>query len=44
VPLDARSFSHWDEEAHGWKIAPGTYRIMAGASSRDIRLTAEVKR
>lgn len=42
LKLDARSFSHWDGDAHSWKITPGTYRIMIGASSRDIQLTGQV--
>jgi beta-glucosidase len=42
LTLDARSFSHWDSGTHSWKIGPGTYRIMIGASSRDIRLTSQV--
>ena len=32
------SFSAWDTESHDWKIYPGTYSIMVGSSSRDIRL------
>jgi beta-glucosidase len=38
LKLDARSFSHWDVNAHDWKVEPGTYRIMVGSSSRNIRL------
>jgi beta-glucosidase len=38
VVLDARAFSYWDVESHGWKIAPGDYPISVGASSRDLRL------
>jgi beta-glucosidase len=38
LKLDARSFSYWDINTHGWKIMPGTYRIMVGSSSRDIQL------
>lgn len=36
--LDARAFAYWDTDIRGWKIQPGTYRIMVGSSSRDIRL------
>jgi beta-glucosidase len=42
LTLDARSLSHWDADTHGWKIAPGTYRIMVGSSSRDIKLLGQV--
>lgn len=33
--LDDRSFAVWDA---GWKIPNGTYTVMVGSSSRDIRL------
>jgi beta-glucosidase len=42
LTLDARSFSHWDTATHSWKIAPGTYRILVGSSSRDIKLAGQV--
>ena len=38
LTLDARAFSYWNTRAHGWKIQRGTYHILVGASSRDIRL------
>lgn len=41
--LDGRSLSYWDTKAHGWTIMPGTYEIMVGSSSRDIRLQGAVK-
>ena len=37
--LDDRSFAVW---ADGWRIPGGTYRIELGASSEDIRLSAEL--
>jgi beta-glucosidase len=43
IPLDSRSFSYWDPAAQKWVVAPGTYRILVGGSSRDIRLTGSVK-
>jgi beta-glucosidase len=42
VTLDARAFSYWDATTHGWKVAPGDYRIFVGASSRDIRLKDDI--
>ncbi len=42
VSLDARSFSYWDVKSHGWKVAPGTYTVSVGASSRDIRLVGQI--
>ena len=41
--LDARSLSYWDVKSHAWVVAPGTYQIMLGASSRDIRLQGQFK-
>ncbi len=40
--LDARSFSYWNTNAHDWKTLPGTYHLMAGSSSRDVRLHGNV--
>jgi beta-glucosidase len=39
VTLDARSFQYW---SGSWATAGGSYQIMVGASSRDIRLTGAV--
>lgn len=38
--LDDRSFAVW---ADGWKIPAGTYKVEVGASSVDIRLSAELQ-
>jgi beta-glucosidase len=35
--LNRRDFSYWDADADRFTVAPGCYRIMVGASSRDIR-------
>ncbi len=40
--IDARLLATFDEASHQWRIAPGTYRIMVGASSRDIRQTTTI--
>ncbi len=37
--LDDRSFAVWSD---GWRVPAGTYGILVGASSRDIRLQAEL--
>ena len=42
LTLDSRAFSYWDVASHGWKVALGTYQIMVGSSSRDIRLQGQV--
>jgi len=38
LKLNAHSFAYWDTNTHGWRIMPGTYRIMVGSSSRDFAL------
>lgn len=37
-----RPLSYWKTQVSRWKIAPGTYNVFVGASSRDIRLTGSV--
>jgi beta-glucosidase len=43
LKLSARSLAYWDVNTHGWKIAPGAYRIMVGSSSRDFALQDDLK-
>ena len=33
----------WDVESHDWTVVPGDYKVMVGASSRDIRLVGSFK-
>ncbi|MCV9385515.1 beta-glucosidase family protein [Reichenbachiella ulvae] len=40
--LDFRSFAYFDARKDMWVVESGTFDIMLGASSRDIRLTASV--
>jgi beta-glucosidase len=35
--LRRRDISYWDVKAQNWAIAPGTYGVYVGASSRDLR-------
>lgn len=42
VTVPARAFMRFDETSHAWRTHPGTYRIRAGRSARDLRLDAEV--
>lgn len=42
LTLDSRAFSYWDVNSHGWRVAPGEYKIMIGSSSRDIRLNGQL--
>jgi beta-glucosidase len=43
MTLDDRSFSYYNAPAASWAIASGVYRILIGASSRDIRLEAAIQ-
>jgi beta-glucosidase len=37
--LDWQDLANWDATARGWLVTPGTFQVMVGASSRDLRLT-----
>jgi beta-glucosidase len=37
--LTQEELSYWDTTARGWIVPAGTFQVMAGASSRDLRLT-----
>ncbi|WP_433468497.1 beta-glucosidase family protein [Spirillospora sp. CA-128828] len=39
-PLTPRSFSYWNQAAKAWKVADGCYKVMVGASSRQISRSA----
>jgi beta-glucosidase len=43
MPLDRRSFAIYNPTAHAWKFPGGTYRILAGTSSRNLSLHRDVK-
>jgi beta-glucosidase len=40
--LSRRAFAFWDVRTHGWRVEPGEFQILVGASSRDIRLAGSV--
>ncbi|KAB2578820.1 putative beta-glucosidase d protein [Lasiodiplodia theobromae] len=40
--LRRRDLSYWDVEAQNWAVASGTYTFWVGASSRDLKSSAEV--
>ncbi len=43
VDLDRAAFAYYDVTTHAWKVDPGEYKILVGASSTDIRLAGSVK-
>ncbi len=43
IPLDARSFAHYDPDHRDWVAPPGRYTVRVGSSSRDIRLEATIR-
>ena len=44
IALNDRSFAVWSVLENNWVIEGGNYELRIGASSRDIRLTAEVQK
>ena len=43
IPLGERAFEFFDPEKKKWTLAPGTFDVFIGASSRDLRLSQTVK-
>ncbi len=43
VQLDRRAFSFWDTGAHAWVCEAGSFEILVGASSADIRLADTIE-
>jgi beta-glucosidase len=43
LKLDRRAFSYWDAGRQDWEARNGSYRVFVGSSSRDIRLTRNVR-
>jgi beta-glucosidase len=41
--LDDNAFHYWNDQTHAWTIKPGQFKVLIGASSRDIRLQSAVK-
>ena len=42
IPLDDKAFRYWNASTHRWEVEGGSYQLLAGASSADIRLTAAI--
>jgi beta-glucosidase len=43
MTLDRRAFAYYEVSLPGWQVENGAYRILLGASSRDIRLEADIE-
>ncbi len=43
VTLTPRAFAYYNTSLHAWHIENGIFKIMVGASSRDIRLAADIE-
>jgi hypothetical protein len=42
MKLDPSSFAHWSTTENAWVVAPGTYALRVGTSSRNLVLEREV--
>jgi len=42
LTLDARAFAFWHTTLRRWVVEGGTFELRVGASSRDVRLTADL--
>lgn len=42
ISLDSRSFAYYNTKINNWYVESGDYQILVGASSRDIKLTAQL--
>ena len=42
LPLDDKAFRYWNTKTDSWEVEGGRYEVRVGASSADIRLTANV--
>ncbi|MBN1873381.1 MAG: fibronectin type III-like domain-contianing protein, partial [Anaerolineae bacterium] len=42
LPLKAASLAYWDVDLRAWNVEAGKVRLLAGASSTDIKLMADI--
>jgi beta-glucosidase len=43
LTVPARAFARWDEQAGAWAWPPGPFTVHVGRSSRDLRLSVQVR-
>jgi beta-glucosidase len=43
IPIPARALAFFDPVTNRWLAEPGRFEVLIGASSRDIRLRAELE-
>ncbi|MDP4210564.1 MAG: glycoside hydrolase family 3 C-terminal domain-containing protein [Bacteroidota bacterium] len=43
IDVPVNSFAYYNEGKHGWEVEPGSYTLLLGSSSRDIKGKVEVK-
>jgi beta-glucosidase len=43
LQVPARAFARWDEDCAGWLWPAGQFTVHVGRSSRDLRLTAQIR-
>jgi beta-glucosidase len=43
IDLTQRAFSYFNSQINDWQVDPGTFEILVGASSRDIRLKVNLE-
>jgi beta-glucosidase len=42
IPLNVADLAYFDAKMMRWKVEEGTYKLMIGSSSRDIKLSREI--
>ncbi len=43
LALPRQAFAYWSEARDSWRVQPGMFKILVGASSRDVRLSGKVE-
>ncbi len=43
IPLNSRSFAHYDVNSYNWEVLTGTYQIEVGTSCEDICMNQSIK-